>query len=154
VPKFVIQKDSNGRFQGLGPAGHRAYMKFRFMCKEAPVGATLSMAYTIPRSLSHHRYFFASVTELLGMQERFDELKPLLEWLKVGAGHVDFVPGIDGQLVALPRSIDWESLEEKDFTEFHQAMRQFLWTPHAQAYLWPHLNTDQRYAMVDKWSRT
>lgn len=153
MPKFVIEKDNNGRMRGVGPAGHRAYQKMVHLYREAPIGATYSMSYSIPRSPQHHKFFFSSITRLLDMQEVFGDLKPLLEWLKVGAGHVDFVPGINGALVALPRSIDWETLEEKDFTEVHHAIRDFLWRPHAQAYLWPHLNADQRYAMVDAWSR-
>ena len=59
----------------------------------------------------------------------------------------------NGQLVAVPKSIAWHTLDEREFTEVRMAMQNFLWTQQAQAALWPHLDADQRYAMVDAWSR-
>lgn len=149
---LVIFRNENGKLEGFGDKGRRAWDKFRRLVKDLDVGETLSFSYRLPRSPRHHRFFFARLSELFERQERFDAAKPMLEWLKVGAGHCDFAPGANGTLVALPKSIDWHSLEEQDFIEFHRDMTDFLWTPHAQEYLWPHLTTNQRYATLKAWA--
>ena len=63
------------------------------------------------------------------------------------------MPGRDGIPVAIPKSIAWHNLEEQEFIEFHRAMNDFLWTPHAQAALWPHLDATKRYVCIDRWHR-
>lgn len=153
MPTLVVYKDEEGRLSGWGEKGRRAYLKFRKIISELQPGETMDMSYRLPRSPQHHRYFFAQLGKLHDMQERFETQEGLIDWLKVGAGHCEFVPGRDGQLVALPKSIAWHNLDEQEFIEFHRAMRDFLWTPYAQECLWPSLTPTQRYAMLDHWER-
>lgn len=149
----VIYKDETGRMVGLGEKGRRAFEKFERKVQELEVGETMKFSYALPRSRPHHGFFFAKLTGLLERQERFNTKEELLEWIKVGAGHVDFMPGALGELVAMPRSINWITLEEQDFIEFHRAMNDFLWTEHAMAYLWPHLRFEHAYLCIDHWHR-
>ncbi len=150
---IVIYKDETGKLAGLGEKGRRAYNKFCKLVRALEIGETLRFSYQLPRSPQHHRFFFWRLTVLFERQERFDDLKRFLDYLKVGAGHVDFFPCGDGVLVAMPKSIAWHLLEEQDFIEFSRAMNDFLWTPDAQAAIWPQLGVHQRYAMVDQWHR-
>lgn len=151
MPDLVIYKDESGRLDGLGEKNRRAFQKFHRIVGELEVGETMGFSYRLPRSPKHHRYFFARLQALFERQEVFSDPEHLLGWLKVGAGHVDFVPGMDGQIVAMPASIAWLSIDEQTFIEIHRAMRDFMWTAHAQAYLWPHLTPEQRYVMVAVW---
>lgn len=151
MPELVIFKNDCGKLEGFGEKGRRAWNKFIKRINELEIGETLQFSYRLPRSPQHHKFFFGRAADLFDRQERFEHFDHLMEFLKVGAGHVDFVPGLDGMLVALPRSIAWDRLEEQDFIEFTRAMNDFLWTPGAQAALWPHLDEHQRYAMVDQW---
>lgn len=153
MPEIVVMRGNDGKLQGVGSKYNASLIKFRRMLEEAEPGETYHFSYRCPRSPQHHRWFFARVNELLEMQETFADIEHLLVFLKVGAGFVEFLPGSDGQLVAVPKSIAWHTLDEREFTETRIAMQTFLWTDAAQAALWPHLNTDQRYAMVDAWSR-
>ena len=153
MPEIVVMRDNDGKLAGLGEKSHASLVKFRRMLQEAAPGETFSFSYRCPRSPRHHKWFFARVNELLGMQEVFTDLEHLIVFLKVGAGFVEFLPGMDGQLVAVPKSIAWHLLDEREFTEVRMAMQAFLWTPQAQAALWPQLTPDQRYAMVEAWSR-
>lgn len=154
MPELVIYKDeSTGRMQGWGEKGVRAWNKWRKIVRELAPGEMVHFTYRMPRSPQHHKFFFARLNELFERQERFEDVDRLLEWLKVGAGHADLVPGRDGTLVAIPKSIAWHSLDEQEFIEFTRAMTDFLWTPYAQAALWPHLDERQRYVMVDQWHR-
>ena len=153
MPEIVVMRGNDGKLCGLGEKYQASLVKFKRLLQSAAPGETFSFTYKVPRSPQHHRWFFARVNDLLGMQETFSDLEHLLVFLKVGAGFVEFMPGSDGQLVAVPKSIAWHTLDEREFTEVRMAMQNFLWTPQAQAALWPHLNPDQRYAMVDTWSR-
>lgn len=151
MPEIVIFKDDTGRLCGWGEKGRRAYAKWRHIVRSLEPGEMAHFAYRLPRSGRHHRFFFARLAELFGRQETFEDADRMLDWLKVGAGHVDMLPGIDGHPVAIPRSINWASLDEQGFIEFTRAMNDFLWTPHAQAVLWPHLNEQQRHDQVQQW---
>lgn len=151
MPELVIFKDETGRMEGWGEKGRRAWNKWRKIVGELSPGEMVHFMYRLPRSPRHHRFFFARLAELFERQERFDSVEHLLEWLKVGAGHVDLLPGQDGAPVAIPRSIAWHNLDEQGFIEFTRAMNDFLWTPYAQAALWPELSERQRHAMVAQW---
>jgi hypothetical protein len=153
MPDLVIFKDETGRLSGWGEKGRRAYDKFRKLVAELTPGEMLHFHYRLPRSPQHHRFFFARLAALFERQERFETVEHLLEWLKVGAGHVDLLPGKDGTPVAIPKSIAWHNLDEQGFIEFTRAMNDFLWTHYAQEALWPHLDERQRHAMVDQWFR-
>lgn len=153
MSSLVIYKDETGKLAGMGEKGRRAYAKFRKLVEELTVGETLAFSYKMPRSPEHHRFMFAKLTGLFERQEQFGDFDRLLDFLKVGAGHVDLFPGRDGVLVAVPKSINWEKLDEQGFIEFTRAMNDFLWTPYAQAALWPHLDESRRYQCVENWNR-
>lgn len=153
MSSLVIYKDETGKLAGMGEKGRRAYAKFRKLVDELTVGETLGFSYRMPRSPHHHRFMFAKLTGLFERQEKFADFDRLLDWLKVGAGHCEFLPGPNGALVAIPESINWEKLEEQGFIEFVRAMNDFLWTPYAQAALWPHLDADRRYQCIENWNR-
>ena len=149
MSKVVITKDGAGKLRGFDEASERAYAKWRRMVAELPVGQTLSFSWRMPRSPEHHGLFFHKLRSLLGRTEAFDSLDHLRYWLVMGAGYCDFVPGLDGQPNAIPRSIDFETLDEAEFCELHQAVQRFLWTAHAQRTLWPALDAEQQYRCME-----
>lgn len=149
MSKVTIIKDETGRLRGLDLAGQRAYAKWRKLVTELPVGQTLTFTYRMPRSQAHHRLFFAKLQSLLNRTEEFDNIDHLRHWVTMSAGYADFVPGLDGKPNAIPRSIDFDNMDEADFSELHRAVDQFLWTPRAQQTLWPHLNQHQRFKCVE-----
>ena len=153
MSELVIFKNEQGRLEGFGEKGRRAYEKFRKVLAGLEVGETVGFAYKLPRSPQHHRFVFARLQALLDRQETFQDIDHLLVFLKVGAGFVEFMHGPSGELVAVPKSINWANLEEQDFIEAKRLIWDFLWTDVAQAALWPHLDVDKRYAMVDQWVR-
>lgn len=150
MPDVIVYRDENGKLAGLGERDRRAFDKFKRRVESLEPGEMLHFSYRLPRSPQHHRFFFARMDGLLARQERFDDREKLIDWLKVGAGHAELLPGLDGVPVAVPRSIAWERLEEQEFIEVHRAIVDFLWSPHAQAYLWPHLSADQRYEAMSQ----
>lgn len=149
MSKVVIIKNEQGKLQGLDEAGQRAYAKFKRIVQGLEVGETMSFSYRLPRSPAHHRLFFAKLNSLLSRTEAFAELDKLRYWLTMGAGYFDLVPGFDGKPNAIPKSLDFDSMDEADFSELHRAVTNFLWTERAQSTLWPALDEDKRYQCVE-----
>lgn len=135
----VIVKDETGKLRGFGEKGGRAYAKFQSKVKALEIGETLEFQWRAPRSPGFHRMFFGMLGELMDRQERFEDVEHLRAWLTVGAGYAEFVPGPDGQPVALPKSIAWASMDDTEFRELVTAVWSFLRTELAQRFLWPHL---------------
>lgn len=149
MSKVVIIKNNQGKLQGLDEAGQRAYAKWRKLVETLPIGQTLSFAYRMPRSPAHHKLFFVKLQSLLGRTEAFGGLDHLRYWLTMGAGYADFIPGLDGKPNAIPRSMDFDSMDEAEFSELHRCVDNFLWSARAQETLWPALDSEGRYRCIE-----
>lgn len=147
---LVVVKGDDGRLQGFGEKGARAWAKFRARVDGMAIGETLSFQWREPRSQKHHAFFFGKLAALLERQEQFEDVDKLRAWLVVGAGYCDFVPGPNGRMVALPQSINWVNLDEADFADLHGKVDAFLWTEHARKFLWGHLSNEQSYELIDQ----
>ena len=135
----------------MGERDERQYEKFKRVIQAMPIGNTLQFEYRLPRSPAHHRMFFRKVRDLLDRQSTFDNEDDLRAWLCVGAGYCRFLPGIDGQLVAIPLTMNWVGLDEVKFCELHKRIDKFMWELHARRVLWPHLGDERSYWAVDSW---
>jgi hypothetical protein len=150
MSEVIVVKGEDGKLQGFGDKGGRAYGKFLARVRDMAIGETLQFSYREPRSPQHHRLFFAKLHALADRQEQFDTEDKLRAWLTVGAGFCDFVPGPSGRMVALPQSIAFAQLDEIEFGDLHAKVDAFLWKPHARHFLWPWLSDQQSYELVDK----
>lgn len=149
MSRLVITKGMDGKLCGLDEKGQRAYNKFKALVAGLLPGQTLGFTFRVPRSPQHHAFFFLKLQKLLERTEEFTDLDKLRAWVILGAGFADFVPGLDGKPNAIPKSMDFDSMDEAEFSALHQAVDTFLWTLHAQAILWPALNADQRWACME-----
>lgn len=146
----TVFKGDDGKLQGFGEKGARAWAKFTGRVASMAVGETLDFEWFEPRSGPHHRLFFGKLGALMDRQEQFDDDDKLRKWLIVGAGYCDFVPGPTGRMVALPQSIAWHKMDEADFSDLHGKVDAFLWTDHARRFLWPHLKDEQTYEVIEQ----
>ncbi|MDR2328984.1 MAG: DUF1367 family protein [Comamonas sp.] len=149
MTRLVITKGQDGKLCGSDAAGHRAYARFKNAVNSLKPGETLGFQFWLPRSPEHHRFFFLRINRLLDRTEAFEDASKLRAWLLMGAGHCDFVPGLDGKPNAVPKRMDFESMDEAAFCELHRDIDQFLWTEHAQLVLWPTQNAQQRWASME-----
>jgi hypothetical protein len=146
----IIVKNSQGKLEGFGQAGAKTYAKFRAAVDALEIGETLQFDYKVPRAPKFHRLHFAGLIHpLFEAQEQFADETQLRKWLEVGAGHCDFVPGPKGQMVALPRSIDYASLDDVEFGEVHEACKDFMCSEHCRRFLWPHLPSDMTSKTIE-----
>ena len=59
------------------------------------------------------------------------------------------MPGLDGKPNAIPKSMDFDCMDEAEFSELHRAVDGFLWSLRAQEILWPALDTNQRWDCME-----
>jgi len=144
----VVVKTESG-LEGLGEASKRAYGRFRELVRNLEVGETLRVSWKEPRSPGFHKLFFVMLGHLFDQQENFPDENSLRSWLTVGAGFAEFVPGPTGKMVALPKSISWERMDEGEFRDLVSAVWSFLRTDHAQLFLWPATPADVRRRSVE-----
>lgn len=143
MARIVLQRDDTGRLDGMNVADRRSYEKFRECLSHMPVGGTLAFSYSLPHSTVMHRTHFALMGRLFDSQRQFIEPEDLRRWVDAAVGHCVLVPlpldAAEGRLVALPRSINYERLNEAEFAVHHRAIVAFLGTPEAARFLWPKL---------------
>lgn len=145
----TICKNEMGKLAGLDEKGQRAYAKWKRLVEGLPIGQTLTFSYRFPRSPKHHRLLFVKLQSLLTRTETFNDLDKLRYWLVMGAGYFDLVPGFDGKPNAIPKSLDFDSMDEAEFSELHRAADTFLWSTRAQETLWPALSDERRHACIE-----
>ena len=145
----TVYKDETGKLAGWGQAGARAYNRFLKAVRELEVGEMLGFTFKVPRAPKFHRLHFAMLRSLFDAQEQFSDDYEFRKWTEVGAGHVKFVPGPTGKMVALPLSIAYEALDDVEFGELHGKVKDFMRSEHARRFLWPHLDSNQTYETIE-----
>ena len=146
----IIVKNPQGKLEGFGQIGAKAYGKFLAATKALEIGETLQFEYRVPRAPKFHRLHFAGLIHpLFEAQEQFPDEDRMRKWIEVGAGHCDYYPGARGRMVAIPRSIDYASLDDVAFGEVHEACKAFMRTEHCRRFLWPHLKPEQTAETID-----
>lgn len=145
----IVVKDDRGHLAGFGEKGERAYARFLSAVRQLEPGEMLSFTYRVPRSPGFHRRHFVMLRAFFDSQEQFGDEHQFRKWAEVGAGYADFLPGPKGRMVALPKSIAYEALDDEEFRDVHHAVMAFLRSEHARRFLWGHLTEQQTYDMVE-----
>lgn len=149
MTRLTLTKGQDGKLCGLDDKSQRAYNKWKSAVANMQQGDTLAFTFRLPRSMSHHRLFFGKLQRLLSRTETFTDLDQLRAWVILGAGYAYFVPGLDGKPNAIPRSMDFDSMDEAEFSALHSAVDAFLWGQHAQGILWPSLTPEKRWECME-----
>lgn len=138
-----------GIVDGLGQHGKKQWRRFINGLMRLEPGEMVEIKTHKQRSGPFHRRHMKLEQVFYEAQERFELFDPFRDWLKVGAGHVDWYPGPKGAIFPVPRSIAYDKLEEDEMREFHENTIKFLRTGHAAKTLWKHLSTTARIDMVE-----
>ncbi|WP_284335423.1 DUF1367 family protein [Comamonas sp. NoAH] len=145
MSRLVLTKGQDGKLQGLDPKGQRAWDRFKSRLKALDIGDTLGFTFFLPRDPVSHRRFFRKLQVLLERTETFAELDHLRAWLLMGAGYCDYIPGVGGELRAVPQSMAFDAMDQAEFMELNRKVDEFLYTDRALEVLWPGLGSQQQW---------
>lgn len=148
MAEVLLVKGEDGKLQGWGEAGARTWHRFMAAVKDLAVGELIRFVYRVPRSPGFHRMHFLMLRAVFEGQEQFDDDEKFRKWCEVGAGHCDILPGPMGRMVAIPRSISYEALDDEEFRDVHDKVKDFLRSPYATRFLWSHLDDRAQMAMI------
>lgn len=98
---------------GFTPADEQA----KAACKRWKVGETLRCKVVKPRSYANHKRYFALLTLTFDNQERYENFEIFRKAVQIAAGHVEQIITLDGEVVLLPKSIAYDSLDEMEFSK-------------------------------------
>lgn len=138
-----------GVVDGFREPDRKFWRKFWKKVTTMEPGEVFDVEIVFPRSGPFHRRHMAIEAAVFDAQERFDDPKIFMDWLKVGAGHVVWAPGARGGIVPIPKSISYAKADQAEFEEFHGKVMAFLRGPHAPLFLWKHLGPNGASEMMN-----
>ena len=133
---------------GLGAANAKRWRRFWRRALAMEPGEVMDVESTQARLSWYHRRHMAPEQALFASQERFQQFERFRDWLKLGAGHVDWTPTPAG-MVPTPKSIRYSRMEQGAMESFHGACVDFVRTEYAGRTLWPHLRQTARIEMIE-----
>ncbi len=83
-----------------------------------PEGKEVLIDWRKPRHPENHRHFFAILRLAVEHIDSYDDTESLLDALKIACNHVRPVMKADGEMIFLPKSINFASLGEEEFKRF------------------------------------
>lgn len=142
--RVAVRSALFGVVDGLGETNKRSWRRFWNRLLKLEPGEVVHLITRQERIGWYHRKHMALENRLFDEQERFDNFERFRDWLKIGAGHVEWAPGPNGGIVPLPKSISYPKMEQGEFENFHAAVVEFLQaTPKPARFLWPHTPPEQ-----------
>jgi hypothetical protein len=139
-----------GAIDGLSEQHRKSWRRiWHWFLTKAEPGEMLEIKTHRERLGWYHRKHMALEQKVFEAQERFDNFRQFRSWLKVGAGHVDWVPGPKGGVIPVPKSISYAELEQDEMERVHADMVAFLRTEHAIKTLWPKLVDHARELAIE-----
>lgn len=136
-----------GLFDGWSNDDKRGWRKIWKRLTNLEPGEFAVIEFVIPRSSPYHRRHMAIEAAVFDAQERFQDFEMFRDWLKIGAGWVEWVPGAKGGIVPLPKSISYAKADQADFEQYHTKVIGFLRGEHAAPFLWRHLGAESHDMM-------
>ena len=147
MPTITLTTDEAGQLVGLSSKDRRAWV--RFISRIRTLGEScITFTWREPRSGPFHRFVFAQLALVFEGQDRFEDFESFLCWVKVGANHCEFLPHPERGLVAVPKSINFASLDQVEFKPISDSMFAFLRSEHARETMWPHLSESASFEMM------
>ena len=138
-----------GIVDGLGETGKKQWRRLFNSLMRLEPGEMVEIKTHKARSGPFHRRHMVLETTIFQSQEKFVNFEQFRNWLKVGSGFCDWLPGPKGGVIPVPKSIAFDQLEDGDMRQVHDDMVDFMRSEHAGRTLWKHLTPAQRMEMVE-----
>lgn len=142
---------------GVDDSSKKSWRRFWSRLMKAELGECIFIKTNNPRSGPFHRRHMAIEQAVFNAQERFADFEQFRTWVKVGAGHVDWIAGPKGAVIPVPKSISYSKLDDDGMRDYHDKALAFLREPHALKVLWPRSTPEAREeginAILDEFER-
>jgi hypothetical protein len=139
-----------GAIDGLSEQHRKSWRRiWNWFLTQAAPGEMLEIKTHRERLGWYHRKHMALEQKVFQAQERFEHFRQFRNWLKTGAGFVDWIPGPKGGVMPVPKSISYSELEQDEMERVHRDMVTFLRTEHAVKVLWPNLPDHERELAIE-----
>jgi hypothetical protein len=111
MAKTLMVKTIGGKLEPRFDDGREALMRIK-------AGAELMVEFKQPRSIQHHRWFFALVNLVHANDPQSRTVEDLRSQITVAAGHYSHGILPDGTVVAVPKSIAFHKMDQAEFAAF------------------------------------
>lgn len=119
--KCLVIKTEKG-LRGATQPDHDAWTKFRRNLEAMKPGTWIRMEWARPRNGRFHRKFFALLQLVADNSEVYDTAEKALVAVKLVTGHFDLMVHPEtGEILQIPRSISYDSMEQGEFDTFYSA---------------------------------
>lgn len=146
----VIRRFLFDHIRGMDRTSEQRWRRLWGIVWNAGEGEGIELLHKEGRGGPFHRRHRAILQRLFDAQERFRNVDRLHDYLKYGAGFVEWTEGRQPGLAwPKPRSTAFDKCSEDEMREFHAAAVEFLHTERAQRFLWRHIKAKDRQAMLD-----
>lgn len=139
----------SNKFEGATERDTKGWRRFINWLPSREIGDIFEITIKRVRNGKFHRKHMKMESLVFEAQERFTNFERFRDWVKIGVGFVEWVPGPKGGIVPLPKSIAYDQCEEDEYQDFHGGVIDFFLTEHCQKFLWRHLAPSQRAEMMD-----
>jgi hypothetical protein len=136
-------------FDGFNRQDRAAWRRFWKRLRNMEPGEMALIEAKLPRSGPYHRRHMKIEQTVFDAQERFQHFRAFRDWLKIGSGHCEWVPGPKGAIIPIPDSTSYASMDDEAFRVFHENAVKFLRGDRAADVLWPHLKGARAAEMMD-----
>lgn len=92
------------------------------LAKKYKIGEVYRADVVKPRSYQHHKLCFALLNLTYSNQERYSNFEDFRKAVAIAAGHTEELVTLHGEIIRLPASLSYDSLDEITFTQVFGAM--------------------------------
>lgn len=135
VLRFLFQY-----LDGCNDRDRKAWRTWWRSVADAPRGQYFTVSIKRQRHGAFHRLVFALMQAVAKSQDKFNDFRIFRQFVRLGAGFVDYVPNADGELIAIPKSQSFDDCSEEECRQFFDDMVAFFRTEQCHKVLWPHLS--------------
>lgn len=142
--RAMLLKTDKG-LRGATPADHDAWTKFRRRLETMKPGTWVRMEWARPRNGRFHRKFFALLQLVAENSETYNTTEKALVAVKLVTGHFDLMLHPEtGEIMQIPRSISYDSMEQDEFDRFYSAAIDGV-----LQHILPHLDKERAERLID-----
>jgi hypothetical protein len=146
----VLRRFFTEHVRGMDAVNDKRWRRFVRDLFNAQAGEGFQLYRVEERGGPYHRRHRVILQRLFDSQDRFKNIDRLHDYLKYGAGFVEWAEGRQpGVAWPRPRSTSFDTCSEDDMHFFHEAAIEFLHSDRAQRFLWRQVRAKDRHLMLE-----